>query len=84
MLKLYRKYAVYVNSKIPTWAGCQVLTSQPQSPQISTAFSTFISKSLTKPSTVYTALKSVQCILAQLDQDIIPVFCDEGVFSHCS
>ena len=43
-------------------------------------FLPFIPHSITETSTVYTAMNNFLKVVEQLDQEHLPVFCDEGVF----
>ena len=65
---------------IPTWAGCRALLSNSEVPLMNIEFLPYIPHPVTDYSTVYTALHNFQSVLVQLDQESLPVFCDEGVF----
>ena len=62
-----------------TWAATKSLLSKSVVPKMQVAFLPFIPKPVTDYSTVYTALKKFN-VLFQLEQEALPVFCDEGVY----
>ena len=63
-----------------TWAATKSLLSKSVVPQMQVAFLPFIPKPVTDYSTVYTALKNLNNVLFQLEQEALPAFCDEGVY----
>ena len=65
---------------LPSWAGIKTLLSEAEVPLMHVGFVPFIPNPVTDPSTVYTAMVNFLNIFEQLDQDALPVFCDEGVF----
>lgn len=64
----------------PTWAGLRSLLSEEVLPKMQVGFLPFIPHPVTEYSTVYTALKNFMSLVEHLDQGILPVFCDEGVY----
>ena len=65
---------------IPSWAGIESLISESDVPIMQVGFWPFIPKSVTDYSTVYTVMLNMTKLASQLDQKILPAYCDEGVF----
>ena len=65
---------------IPSWAGIESLISESNVPIMQVGFLPFIPKPVTDYSTVYTVMLNMTKFASQLDQKILPVYCDEGVF----
>ena len=69
---------VNTTENIPTWAGiCSLLTTN-KFPLMHVRFLPFIPHPITETSTVYTAMNNFLKVVEQLDQEHLPVFCDEG------
>ena len=68
------------NNVLPTWAGMRSLLSNESLTLFQVGFLPFIPHPVTEYSTVYTAMRNFVCLARQLDQTILPIFCDEGVF----
>ena len=68
------------DSITPTWAGCRSLLSTKSSPIMQVGFLPYLPHPVTKHETVYTALHNFLAVLVQLEQESLPVFCDEGVY----
>ena len=68
------------SSNIPSWAVCKSLHSKQQLTTMQVGFIPFIPSLVTDQSTIYTAMKNFNIVLKQLEQDAVPVFCDEGIF----
>lgn len=64
----------------PTWSGIHALISSSSVPLKRVGFLPVIPSPVTDYSTVFTALKNFVNIREQLQQPILPVFSDEGVF----
>ena len=64
----------------PTWAGVHALISNAEIPLNRVAFLPVIPHPVTQYVTVYTAMKNFQELLSNLEQPLLPFFCDEGVF----
>ena len=69
---------IQTKSSIPTWARCKSLLSKQPVSTMQVGFIPFIPSPVTDQSTVYTAMKNF--LLKQLEQNSLPLFCDEGVF----
>ena len=65
---------------IPSWAGFQSLISDKKLPKMHVGFVPFLPKPVTEYSTVYTAMKNFTHLAETLNQEALPLFCDEGVF----
>ena len=65
---------------IPSWAGIESLISKSDAPIMQVGFLPFIQKPVTDYSTVYTVMLNMTKLASQLDQKILPVYCDKGVF----
>ena len=65
---------------IPLWAEIESLISGSDVPIMQVGFLPFISKPVTGYSTVYTAMLNMTKLASQLDQKILTMYCDEGVF----
>ena len=68
------------NDLIPSWAGIESLISQSDVPIMRVGFLPFLPKFVTHYSTAYTVMLNMVKIANHLDQKILPVYCDEGVF----
>ncbi len=68
---------------LPPWGGIHALISTATVPKMRVGFLPVIPSPVTDYATVRTALTTFQSVRVQLDQVTLPVFCDEGVFSHC-
>ena len=64
----------------PSWAGIESLISESDVPITQVGFLPFIPNPVTNYSTVYTVMLNMTKLTSQLDQKILPVYCDEGVF----
>ena len=62
------------------WAGIWASLSSAELPEIHVGFPPFILKPVTEYSTVYTSMLSFVKVTNQLDQEVLNLFCDEGVF----
>ena len=71
---------VITTNGLPTWAGMRSLLSDTDPKVMQVGFLPFIPYPVTDYSTVYTAMKNFNNIVEQLQQSILPVYCDEGVF----
>ena len=65
---------------IPSWAGFQSLISDKKLPKMHVGFVPFLPKPVTEYYTVYTAMKNFTHLAETLNQEALPLFCDEGVF----
>ena len=70
----------FQNQTLPTWAAIRSLISTANIPIMQTGFLPFIPHPVTDYSTVYTAMHTFLKVVSQLQQDTLPLFCDEGVF----
>ena len=68
------------NDLIPSWAGIESLISSSDVADMQVGFLSFLPKSVTDYSTVYTVMLNMVKIANQFDQEILPVYFDEGVF----
>ena len=66
--------------KIPAWSGSNSVVNDEKMEQRQVGFLPVLPSPVTKPNTVYTALKNIQDVLKQLSQNAIAVSCDEGVY----
>ena len=64
---------------MPTWAAIKSLISDSNIPIMQVEFVPFIPKPVTEHATVYTAMINIVKVLEQLDQKLVPIFCDEWV-----
>ena len=67
------------NDLIPSWAGIESLISQSDVPIMQIGFLPFLPKPATDYLNVYVVMLNMVQIANQLDQKILPVYCDEGV-----
>ncbi len=65
---------------LPTWGGIHALVSEANAPLMRVGFLPMIPKPVTEYATVRKALTNFQSVRQQLNQSILPVFSDEGVF----
>ena len=65
---------------IPSWAGIELLISESDVPIMQVRFLPFIPRPVTDYSTVYNVMLNMTTLVNQLDQNILPGYCDEGVF----
>ena len=66
---------------VPTWAGCEVLTSTINDIPLKTVgYLPIFPHPITKIETVYSLLQNCASIAALLKQKTLPVICDEGVY----
>ena len=63
----------------PTWAGIRSLITA-ELPNMHVRFLPFIPHPVTEYSTVYTAMINFTKAVKQLHQNVLPIFCDEGMF----
>ena len=68
------------NIDIPTWGAMRSLMNEKSLPLMQVGFLPFIPAPVTDYATVFTAMKNFLNIVGQLKQQILPLFCDEGVF----
>ena len=64
---------------MPTWAAIKSLISYSNIPIMQVEFVPFIPKPVIEHATVYTAMINIVKVLEQLDQKLVPIFCDEWV-----
>ena len=62
------------------WGGIQSLTCHTVLPAMHTGLLSFIANPVVDPSTVYTVMKNFLIVVNQLEQEHLPVFCEEGVY----
>ena len=72
--------ATNTNLDVPSWGGIRSLMCKAEVPLMHTGFLPFLPHPVTEYATVYTALKNFVSVCGRLQQRILPVFCDEGVF----
>ena len=72
--------AICSSQTMPTWSAFNSLISEDDIPEKIVGFLPVIPHPVTDYKTVYSALKNFQSILSQLEQDHMPVTCDEGVY----
>ena len=65
---------------MPIWSAANSILSENEPPLKQIAFLPVLPYPITQYDVVYTAMKNLQGILTNLDQDELPVTCDEGVF----
>ena len=68
------------DSPVPSWAGCHSLLSTSNVSIMQVGFLPYLPYPVTDHSTVYTAMNNFLSVLSQLNQNSLPVVCDEGVF----
>ena len=68
------------DSIIPSWAGIRALLSNAFVLRMHVGFLPFLPSPIIEYSTVFSAMKSFTQLVGQLKQDVLPLFCDEGVF----
>ena len=73
-------YAATVPGELPTWGGIHALVSKVNVPLMRVGFLPMIPKPVTEYTTVHKALTNYQSVRRQLNQPILPIFSDEGVF----
>ena len=65
---------------VPTWAAMRSLMNEKPFPLMQVGFLPFVPAPVTDYATVYTAMKNFLNVVNQLKHQILPLFCDEGVF----
>ena len=65
---------------IASWTGIWALISSNKVPEMHIGIPLFIPKPVTDYSTIYTSILSFVNMSNQLNQEALPLFCDEGVF----
>ena len=65
---------------MPIWSAANAVLSEEDISLKRIAFLPVLPYPVTRYDVLYTALKNLQCILRSLDQTVIPVTCDEGVY----
>ena len=65
---------------LPTWAGVRTLLTKESLSLFQVGYLPFIPHPVTECSTVYTAIRNFVCLVGHLDQALLPVCCDKGVF----
>ena len=65
---------------LPTWAGARSLLTKESLSLLQVGYLPFISYPVTGNSIVYTAMQNFVCLAGHLDQALLSVCCDEGVF----
>ena len=65
---------------LPSWVGVKSILSSTDVPEMHVGFLPFIPNPVTDYSTEYTSMLNFVKLAKQLDQDALPVFCDECVF----
>ena len=63
------------------WAASRVLISTSSIPLMRVGFLPVIPKPITNPATVHKALNNFENVRKQLNQAVLPIWCDDGVFS---
>ena len=71
-----------VPGELPTWGGIHALISEANVPLMRVGFLPMIPKPVTEHATVRKALTNFQSVCQQLNQAVLPIFSDEGVFIH--
>ena len=67
-------------SVIQPWSGIHALITEIQAPLMRVGFLPILPEPVTEYATVRQSLTNFQCIRKKLGQDMMPIFCDEGVF----
>ena len=67
-------------NKLPPWSGIHLLVTQTQAPLMRVGFLPVLPEPVTEYATVRKSLTNFQSVRKQLGQDVIPVFCGEGVY----
>ena len=80
VISLMMSRSAELNKDIPSWGGIRALTSVSDVPLMQSGFLPFIPHPVIDYGTVYTAMRNFVTVNQQLQQKILPVFCDEGVF----
>ena len=70
-----------LSQKSVLWTASRVLISKASIPLMRVGFLPVIPKPITNPATVYKALENFENVRKQLDQSVLPVWCDDGVFA---
>ena len=70
-----------LEQSVPSWSAFNALCSKEELQQKHVGFLPVIPYPVTQHATVYTALMNFNSILDQLDQNFLPVACDEGVYA---
>ena len=65
---------------VPTWSATNSVWTYEELPRKSIGFLPVLPYPITEYSSVYTLMKNFQCVVSQLKQNEIPVFCYEGVY----
>ena len=68
------------SNNFPTWTGVKSLLATHDILEMQTGFLPFLPHPVTEHSTVHTAMLNFLKVLEQLNQDFLPVYCDEGFF----
>ncbi len=68
------------DQRFPSWPAFNSVVTEERLPERIVGFLPVIPYPVTEYQTVYSALKNFQDILSQLDQSVLPVACDEGVY----
>ena len=79
-LNLKKNSKPVFNENLPTSGASSSLISNSNLPIMQTGFLSLIPYPVTEHATFYTAMKNFIKVLQQLDQNALPIFCDEGVY----
>ena len=71
-----------IDPKVPPWAGIHALLSDKQLSLKNVGFLPIIRNLVTRHDTVFTCLRNFSSICSNLDQEVLPVACDEGVYQY--
>ena len=71
-----------IDPKVPPWAGIHALLSDKQLSLKNVGFLPIIPNPVTRHDTVFTCLRNFSSICSNLDQEVLPVACDEGVYQY--
>ena len=63
-----------------SWTGIRVVILSAKIPEMHVGFLLFISKPVAENSTIYTSMLTFVKVFNRLDQEVPPLFCDEGDF----
>ena len=63
------------------WTASRVLVTNANIPLMRVGFLPVIPKPITQPATVYKALQNFENVRMQMNQSVLPVWCDDGVFA---
>ena len=71
---------VPLSNDFPTCTGVKSLLATDDIPDMQTGFLPFLPHPVTEQSTVHVSMLNFLKVVEQLNQDFLPIYCDEGVF----